>query len=195
LLYLGILELDKCNVALSLPLKILICTGVFEKVESPQTLNRYSYCLNNPLKYVDPRGLDCEFVILPDGTISYKLADLYNKMQKALNSMTEGPFQKYQDAQNYALILGMSKDEAEDWAKGYLMGYSLGEYLSRFKNGTYLRIAKHCFKEEAWNNLCEYIFLAMVSGYPIVLPIPVPWWVELGLYAQQIYDIFKNAWN
>ncbi|MGD2250885.1 MAG: RHS repeat-associated core domain-containing protein [Candidatus Methanofastidiosia archaeon] len=67
------------------------------KVESPQTLNRYSYCLNNPLKYVDPRGLDCEFVILPDGTISYELADLYNKMQKALNSMTEEEWEMLND--------------------------------------------------------------------------------------------------
>ncbi|MDD4860352.1 MAG: RHS repeat-associated core domain-containing protein, partial [Dehalococcoidales bacterium] len=25
---------------------------------NPQSLNRYSYCLNNPLKYVDPSGLD-----------------------------------------------------------------------------------------------------------------------------------------
>jgi RHS repeat-associated protein len=28
--------------------------------ESPQTLNRYAYCLNNPLKYVDPAGTDEE---------------------------------------------------------------------------------------------------------------------------------------
>ncbi|MBU7028113.1 MAG: exo-alpha-sialidase [Theionarchaea archaeon] len=59
------------------------------ELEYPQTQNRYVYCLNNPLKYVDPRGLDCVFVILPDGTISYEMADLYNKMQKALDSLTE----------------------------------------------------------------------------------------------------------
>ncbi|MBU7038627.1 MAG: exo-alpha-sialidase [Theionarchaea archaeon] len=59
------------------------------KIESPQTSNQYVYCLNNPLKYVDPRGMDCEYVILPDGTISYDLAELYNKMQKALETMSE----------------------------------------------------------------------------------------------------------
>jgi RHS repeat-associated protein len=59
------------------------------KIESPQTFNQYVYCLNNPLKYVDPRGMDCEYVILPDGTISYELAELYNKMQKALETMSE----------------------------------------------------------------------------------------------------------
>ncbi|MBU7009814.1 MAG: RHS domain-containing protein [Theionarchaea archaeon] len=28
---------------------------------SPQSLNRYTYCLNNPLKYVDPTGLNSRF--------------------------------------------------------------------------------------------------------------------------------------
>jgi len=28
------------------------------KKEAPQTLNRYMYCLNNPLKYIDPAGTD-----------------------------------------------------------------------------------------------------------------------------------------
>jgi RHS repeat-associated protein len=30
------------------------------KTHQPQTLNRYVYCLNNPLKYVDPVGLDSD---------------------------------------------------------------------------------------------------------------------------------------
>jgi hypothetical protein len=149
---------------------------------------------------IDPEGE--EAVLVQDGTVMNPFAagflsgfNLPATISLGGFGSQVGPFQKYQDAQNYALILGMSKDEAEDWAKGYLIGYSLGEYLSRFKNKPYMRIAKHCFKEEVWNNSYEYIFWAMVSGYPIVLPIPVPWWVELGLYARQIYDIFKNAWN
>ncbi|MBU7016411.1 MAG: RHS repeat-associated core domain-containing protein [Theionarchaea archaeon] len=31
--------------------------------DSPQTLNRYVYCLNSPLKYVDPTGLDEDEVV------------------------------------------------------------------------------------------------------------------------------------
>ena len=31
---------------------------------NPQSLNRYSYCLNNPLKYVDPTGHDVRKIIL-----------------------------------------------------------------------------------------------------------------------------------
>jgi len=34
---------------------------VVQNFKNPQTLNRYSYCLNNPLKYVDPTGLVVEF--------------------------------------------------------------------------------------------------------------------------------------
>ncbi len=31
---------------------------------NPQTLNRYSYCLNNPLKYTDPSGHDSEYPVI-----------------------------------------------------------------------------------------------------------------------------------
>ncbi|MBU7028772.1 MAG: exo-alpha-sialidase, partial [Theionarchaea archaeon] len=57
------------------------------KIESPQTLNRYTYCLNNPLKYIDPLGMDCVFVILPDGTISYEVADILNRLRDAVNKL------------------------------------------------------------------------------------------------------------
>ncbi|MBU7015824.1 MAG: hypothetical protein HXS43_13445 [Theionarchaea archaeon] len=33
------------------------------KRESPQTLNRYAYCLNNPLKYIDPAGESIRSVV------------------------------------------------------------------------------------------------------------------------------------
>ncbi len=32
--------------------------------KNPQNLNRYSYCLNNPLKYVDPSGHDSEYPVI-----------------------------------------------------------------------------------------------------------------------------------
>ena len=31
-------------------------------IGSPQTLNRYSYVLNNPLAFTDPFGLDCAYL-------------------------------------------------------------------------------------------------------------------------------------
>jgi RHS repeat-associated protein len=31
---------------------------IVQNPANPQTLNRYSYCLNNPLKYIDPTGHD-----------------------------------------------------------------------------------------------------------------------------------------
>ncbi len=59
----------------------------------PQTHNQYVYCLNNPLKYTDPTGMETDdtahlaFVILPDGTISHELADLLNRLRDALKSV------------------------------------------------------------------------------------------------------------
>jgi RHS repeat-associated protein len=163
------------------------------KIDSPQTLNRYMYCMNNPINFFDPMGLLSfhnvktgtvirqtqkgvkitfqyggeeftliveeddwtlidpegeETVLVQDGTVMNPFAAGFlggfnspADISKGGFGSEVGPFQEYQDAYNYALILGMSKDDAEDWAKGYLIGYSL------------------------------------------------------GLYAQQIYDIFKNAWN
>jgi RHS repeat-associated protein len=64
------------------------------EIQTPQSLNRYIYCLNNPLKYIDPLGLDCEFVILPDGTISYEVADLLNRLNDALKSLNFDDVQK-----------------------------------------------------------------------------------------------------
>jgi RHS repeat-associated protein len=41
---------------------------IVQSFSNPQTLNRYSYCLNNPLKYTDPTGHDQQIVTNDDGT-------------------------------------------------------------------------------------------------------------------------------
>lgn len=44
---------------------------IIQDVYNPQNLNRYSYCLNNPLKYVDPTGLSyANGIPLPDVDLS-----------------------------------------------------------------------------------------------------------------------------
>ncbi|MBU7018354.1 MAG: hypothetical protein HXS44_12660, partial [Theionarchaea archaeon] len=58
------------------------------RIQSPQTLNRYVYCLNNPLKYLDPQGMQTEPVELPDGTISQPLTDLYSALETALANLS-----------------------------------------------------------------------------------------------------------
>jgi RHS repeat-associated protein len=44
--------------------------GLAADPSNPQSWNRYSYVLNNPLSYVDPNGLDCVY-INADGTLSH----------------------------------------------------------------------------------------------------------------------------
>lgn len=38
----------------------------FIRISNPETLNLYSYCLNNPVLYIDPSGNDCYIFYLPD---------------------------------------------------------------------------------------------------------------------------------
>ena len=46
---------------------------VVQNPANPQTLNRYSYCINNPLKYIDPSGHDQ--VITTIGDDVYEIRD------------------------------------------------------------------------------------------------------------------------
>ncbi len=73
---------------------------------SPQTLNSYVYCLNNPLRYTDSQGMSTDEVpTYPDGTYSSVLTELYNKLQQALNSMT---------AEDWAYIEGLLNSSDAD---------------------------------------------------------------------------------
>jgi RHS repeat-associated core domain len=51
------------------------------RISDPQTWNRYSYALNNPLKYVDPNGMDVpkECIDNPQCTITLKVNVIYDK--------------------------------------------------------------------------------------------------------------------
>ncbi len=40
--------------------RFISADSVIQSFANPQTLNRYSYCVNNPLKYVDPTGYNVE---------------------------------------------------------------------------------------------------------------------------------------
>jgi RHS repeat-associated protein len=50
---------------------------IVQNPANPQSLNRYSYVLNNPLKYIDPSGqvADIEY-----GGVSYNVEDLYSTL-------------------------------------------------------------------------------------------------------------------
>jgi RHS repeat-associated protein len=52
------------------------------QVASPQTWNRYTYVLNNPLNYVDPTGLDFSDLSAGQLRVFQTYADKYNKQNK-----------------------------------------------------------------------------------------------------------------
>ena len=59
-----------------------------QSFSNPQALNRYSYCLNNPLKYIDPMGHIVEFSFLSGLDFSY-YADLILAGPEALIGIKE----------------------------------------------------------------------------------------------------------
>jgi hypothetical protein len=40
-------------------------------IDTPQSWNAYSYVLNNPLKYIDPNGLDCIYLNDEDNSVDH----------------------------------------------------------------------------------------------------------------------------
>lgn len=96
---------------------------------------------------------------------------------------------------NYALGLGMSENAAKVWAKGYMIGLHIGKIVSQSKYvGRYLRIVPSCLNDENWDKLCNDIFEAIVSGYPLVLPVNVPWYVEVIDFIKDIFG-YRKYWQ
>jgi len=60
--------------------------NIVQLPEFSQSFNRYSYCLNNPLKYVDPSGMlwvDDDYGLLPNGQIKH-LRDTYDDFDRLI---------------------------------------------------------------------------------------------------------------
>jgi RHS repeat-associated protein len=76
---------------------------VIQSLFKPQTLNRYSYCLNNPLKYIDPTGHDILGIIQNDvwaailgGFLGYTIATYWSQhATDALNAIAIAMAGKY----------------------------------------------------------------------------------------------------
>jgi RHS repeat-associated protein len=58
--------------------------------EDPQTWNRYSYTLNNPLCLLDPTGMFTISSSVKDQTDRDKIIGAYNKLNEALTKLTPG---------------------------------------------------------------------------------------------------------
>ena len=85
---------------------------------NPQSFNRYSYCLNNPLKYVDPSGHDVEINYWNVEVIDVILQFGYYlppEIWQALNEVINSPeYQAYADLRDIAPELTGSLEAAEE---------------------------------------------------------------------------------
>ena len=71
------------------------------KASDPQTWNRYAYTLNNPLRYVDPDGLEVpdDCVQDPECTIAVKINVIYDYTVNKRQGLTEQQKQRFEEDQ------------------------------------------------------------------------------------------------
>ncbi len=76
--------------------------SLYQEIANPQELNRYSYVLNNPLKYIDPDGHQVEAVavVVGGGVLVYGFAYYYLVIVPALKQ--QGVDTSINDAISYA---------------------------------------------------------------------------------------------
>ena len=210
-----------------------------------QSLNRFSYCYNSSLRFIDPEGLEPgtsyhnqdsgvtytetaegwiieftfegnsykliirdevnwtlvdyvgnEIIILENGIVPGYYAGGFIAGFSWPASITLSPIsQTIQEmnkieAFNFALGIGMSENAAKVWAEGYMIGLHIGKIVSQSENvGRYLRIVPSYLNDENWDTLCNNIFEAIVSGYPLVLPVKVPLYVEIIMAVKDFFSI------
>jgi RHS repeat-associated protein len=147
---------------------------------NPQSLNRYSYCLNNPLKYVDPTGHE----VIIGGTnvtsfYNYINDPMYMGMgpsQNILDLVADSLFQAYdafrayslENAQNYLMAKSM---ERSDRAVNISFGSTGSSFsaVSREGNNINMTIDKYCQKSDStWLglNVIQGAATDIVNIYP-----------------------------
>ena len=113
----------------------------------PQNFNRYSYCLNNPLKYTDPNG-ESIAAIAAIGLFAYGMINLFVQADN-------GNIDTFGDAVN-ALIGGAAAglSEASSWAIGFAgiasgtpLGVLLGMEIMSGKSWNMTTTVASCFAD------------------------------------------------
>lgn len=94
-------------------------------LSDPQTLNKYSYVTNNPLKYVDPSGEKVELVIRQIDYESMPQNTFIQRIDRTLASMANHSFLRiYPDSPDdfggeHKVTLGAGRDVGDILKKGY----------------------------------------------------------------------------
>ena len=86
LLLLKVFIIDTSTASPELPPRFLSPDIIIGNPNNPQSWNRYSYCLNNPVKYVDPDGLEVAFAL--KGTPGYMNQANRDKLRTELSQIT-----------------------------------------------------------------------------------------------------------
>jgi RHS repeat-associated protein len=95
--------------------KFVSADTVVQQPETPQALNRYAYCLNNPVKYIDPEGHSFILGIVVGaiiGAISAGIQSHWN-LKATLTGAVIGA------------VSGAAFSGASAWAEGLKLGYQL----------------------------------------------------------------------
>lgn len=94
------------------------------EVTNPQTWNRYTYCLNNPLKYVDPTGLVYSVLDEAQRKLFHTYAEQHNDKGKLTDEQVYGTLDESQQATYEANTYALEHTELHD-KKGNDLGNAL----------------------------------------------------------------------
>jgi len=56
----------------------------------------------------------------------------------------------------------------------------------------YLQSVPSCLNDENWDKLCRGIFDALISGYPLPMPVKLPWYARIAEGIIDVLNFLKN---
>ena len=98
---------------------------IIQDVYDPQALNRYSYTLNNPVKYIDPSG-HMALIFIPDNPINQWFREnVAPHVVRLIEDISFAPFYNLRMAAECGMKC-YEEPNIEDCSKAFVAGYSFG---------------------------------------------------------------------